>query len=98
MTENKPTIEKQVETIDNTKLSLPFSVILFNDDFHTFDEVILQLMKATQCSFKEAEAKTLEAHNKGKAKVYHGELSKCLNVSSILEEIALRTQVVSEDI
>jgi len=47
MTENKPTIEKQVETIDNTKLSLPFSVILFNDDFHTFDEVILQLMKAT---------------------------------------------------
>ncbi|HOL81214.1 MAG TPA: ATP-dependent Clp protease adaptor ClpS [Ignavibacteriales bacterium] len=95
-------MQEQIKTIqetkEETKLSLPFSVILFNDNFHTFEEVILQLIKALKCSAQEAFQKTLEAHNNGKAKVYTGELSNCLNVSSILEEIALRTQVVSEEI
>lgn len=68
-------------------------VILFNDDWHTFDEVIAQLMKATGISYQKAEALTLEVHEKGKACVYDGELSECLRVSSILEEIALHTQI-----
>jgi len=68
-------------------------VILFNDDWHTFDEVIAQLMKATGISYQKAEALTLEVHEKGKACVYDGELSECLRVSSILEEIALYTQI-----
>jgi len=68
-------------------------VILFNDDWHTFDQVIAQLMKATGISYQKAEALTLEVHEKGKACVYDGELSECLRVSSILEEIALYTQI-----
>lgn len=82
---------EEINTTDDVINSC--KVILFNDDWHTFDEVIAQLMKATGISYQKAEALTLEVHEKGKACVYDGELSECLRVSSILEEIALHTQI-----
>jgi ATP-dependent Clp protease adaptor protein ClpS len=68
-------------------------VILFNDEWHTFDEVIEQIMKAIKCSFEVAESKTMEVHTKGKSVVFVGDLQECLGVSAVLEEIALHTQV-----
>lgn len=76
-----------------TDVELPAKVILFNDEWHTFDEVINQLIKAVKCSRDKAEALTLEVHNQGKACVYEGSMNDCLGVSSILEEIALHTQI-----
>ncbi|MCS7176783.1 MAG: ATP-dependent Clp protease adaptor ClpS [Candidatus Kapabacteria bacterium] len=76
-----------------TGTDLPAKVILFNDDWHTFEEVILQLIKATGCSRQRAEALTWEVHTRGKAAVYEGELPQCLRVSSVLEEIGLHTQI-----
>ena len=70
-------------------------VLLFNDDHHTFDEVIAQVMKATACSGAHAEGIALEVHTQGKAMVFEGELYQCLRVSSVLEEIALHTQVLT---
>lgn len=87
---------KEIEEIkvdDGTEVGLPAKVILFNDDYHTFDEVIAQLIKAIGCSYDKAEALTWEVHLKGKAVVFTGELSECLRVSSVLEEIALNTQI-----
>jgi ATP-dependent Clp protease adaptor protein ClpS len=71
----------------------PAKVILFNDDIHTFDEVIAQLIKATRCTREKAEGLAWEVHNNGKAMVYGGELPRCVEVSSILEEIQLMTQI-----
>jgi len=88
-----PVVIEEIKTTDGTDVGLPSKVILFNDDFHTFDEVIAQLIKAIRCSYEKAEALTWEVHTKGKAVVYTGELSECLRVSSILEEIALHTQI-----
>ena len=81
---------------EETGTKLPFKVILYNDDWHTFDEVINQLIKAVKCSFEKARAFAFEVHVKGKAHVFSGDLQNCLKVSGILEEIALHTQVVSE--
>lgn len=89
---------KEIEKIkvdDGTEVRFPAKVILFNDDYHTFDEVIEQLIKAIGCSYDKAEALTWEVHSKGKAVVFTGELSECLRVSSVLEEIALHTQIES---
>lgn len=86
---NKPEFEEEVI------IGTPYKVLLFNDDIHSFEEVILQLVKAIGCSFEEARDYAFEAHVKGKAAVFRGELSKCLAVSSVLEEIALHTQIVS---
>ncbi|MFC2084369.1 ATP-dependent Clp protease adaptor ClpS [Bacteroidota bacterium] len=82
-------------TEETTDVKLPFKVILYNDEWHTFDEVIVQLIKAVKCTFEQARAFAFEVHTRGLATVFTGELNKCLKVSSILEEIELHTQVVS---
>jgi ATP-dependent Clp protease adapter protein ClpS len=74
-------------------VTFPSKVILFNDEWHTFEEVINQIVKATACSMDRAENLTLEVHNTGKACVYEGDMNDCLQVSSILEEISLHTQI-----
>lgn len=70
-------------------------VVLFNDDWHTFEEVIVQIIKALSCSFEHARSFAFEAHTKGKTVVFTGSIQDCLKVSSVLEEIALNTQIIS---
>jgi ATP-dependent Clp protease adaptor protein ClpS len=77
--------------IDST--TLPAKVILYNDEWHTFDEVIIQLIKATNCTPQRAESLAFEVDSKGKAVVYDGDMPECLKVSAILEEIELNTEV-----
>jgi len=88
-------LNPQEQVLDETdvKTEEPAKVILFNDDVHTFEEVIGQLIKAIGCSESKAEALAWEVHTKGKAIVYTGQLKRCIEVSSILEEIQLMTQV-----
>ena len=81
---------------EETTIGLPFKVVLYNDDIHTFDEVIAQLIKAVGCSFEKARDHAFTVHVKGQALVYSGDLNACLKVTSILEEIGLHTQIISE--
>jgi ATP-dependent Clp protease adaptor protein ClpS len=90
MTTNPLELE-QVE--EDVKIQEPGKVILFNDDIHTFDEVITQLIKATSCSKEKAEGLAYEVHTTGRAIVFSGEMIRCVEVSSILEEIQLMTQI-----
>ena len=85
----------QIITDEETSIGLSSKVVLFNDDWHTFDEVIYQLIKAINCTFEKARGHAFEVHVKGKSIVYNGELKDCLKVSSILEEIALNTQIIT---
>ena len=77
-----------------TSIDLPLKVMLFNDNFHTFDEVIGQIIKATGASHQSAERNAWEVHNQGKSVVFNGDMGECLRVSSVLEEIALHTQIL----
>jgi ATP-dependent Clp protease adapter protein ClpS len=81
------------EEDEDTATQEPAKVILFNDDIHTFDEVIGQLIKAIHCDSNRAEAIAWEVHTQGKAVVYEGPMPECLKVSHILEEIDLHTQI-----
>ena len=83
----------QQESNEDVAEQEPVKVILFNDEVHTFDEVIGQLIKATQCTNEKAEALAWEVHTRGKAVVFVGELPRCMEVSGILEEIDLMTQI-----
>ncbi len=88
------TEELVVEDIaENTITNIPAKVILFNDEVHSFDDVIIQLVKATKCSIEQAENLTWEIHSRGKACVFEGDMAECLRVSSVLEEIDLGTQI-----
>jgi ATP-dependent Clp protease adapter protein ClpS len=85
--------QEEVVEDQQTRTQEPAKVILFNDDVHTFEEVIGQLIKATGCSATKAEALAWEVHTTGKAMVFTGEIARCIEVSSILEEIQLMTQI-----
>jgi len=84
-------IGEDVETI----IEVPIRVLLFNDNFHTFDEVIAQVCKAIACSEQHGEKIAWEVHTKGQSLVFDGDISECLRVSSVLEEIGLHTQVTT---
>jgi len=85
----------QPETVDeqDTDIQTPAKVLLFNDEVHTFEEVINQIIKATGCPQPKAEALTWEVHSRGKAMVFEGSMKECIRVSGILEEISLHTQI-----
>jgi len=68
-------------------------IILFNDEWHTFEEVIEQIVLATGYRSAKAEVMTWEVHTKGKSIIYSGDLGKCLYISSILEQIKLITEI-----
>jgi ATP-dependent Clp protease adapter protein ClpS len=91
--DEKPEIEVLVD--EETTIDTLSRVVLYNDDWHTFDEVIVQLIKAINCSYDTARSHAFEVHVKGKSIVFNGSLKDCLKVSSVLEEIALNTQIVT---
>ncbi|RYG68165.1 ATP-dependent Clp protease adaptor ClpS, partial [bacterium] len=54
-----------------------YRVILYNDDHTPVDLVILQVMKATQCTSEKAVQIILEVEQKGRAVCYRGDRGKC---------------------
>lgn len=88
-----PEVEEVEETDDGSDTDDPWCVVLFNDEVHTFEEVIGQLMKATGCSRGKAEDLAWTVHNEGKATVYEGTFEECFEVQSVLKEIQLVTEI-----
>lgn len=82
-----------VLTNESSYVIEPWHVVLLNDDFHTFDEVILQLVKAIKCSAKEASDIAWEAHSNGEAICYTGPRELCEHVGAILKEIDLEFRI-----
>lgn len=71
---------------DKTDITLgrPHNVILFNDSVHSFDQVINQIVKAIKCNAAHASSIAMQAHSKGQAIVFTGNLERCELVDSIL--------------
>jgi ATP-dependent Clp protease adaptor protein ClpS len=74
-------------------LGKPYNVILFNDETHSMNEVVAQIMKATKCSAGKATEIMMEAHSMGRAIAFSGGLERCELVESILSEIKLGTKI-----
>jgi len=86
--------EKEKTEVDTgTKEDKPWQLILYNDEVHSFDEVIMQLIKALQCSEERAVKLTVRAHKNGKTTVYKGEFEECFKRNTILKEIQLITEI-----
>lgn len=88
-----PQTEELLSPTDIDISSEGFTLILYNDSYHDFEEVIEQVMKAAGYGYDKAKSITMEAHNKGRAAVLSGELDKCLKAQAVLEEISLRTSI-----
>ena len=86
-------VDVEVEEETEERLDHPWRVILYNDDIHSFDEVIFQLIKATGCSTQEAEAHAWTVHTQGKDTVFEGAFEDCFRVQGVLREIQLVTEI-----
>lgn len=90
---SRPETEVLVDVLEDERIATPWRVILYNDEIHTFDEVISQIIKATGCGTAEAEKLTWQVHLEGKACVYEGEFEACFQVQGVLREIQLVTEI-----
>lgn len=88
-----PEVEVLEQTEEEESLDTPWRLILYDDDVHTFDEVINQLIKALGCPVAQAEELTVTVHTKGKAVVYEGSFEECLKINAVLLEIQLITEI-----
>jgi len=91
--QKKPAPEVEVLEKEEEEIDTPWRVILFDDNIHTFDEVINQLIKALGCSRTKAEELTYKVHYDGKAMVFEGSFEECLKINSVLQEIQLITEI-----
>jgi ATP-dependent Clp protease adapter protein ClpS len=67
--------------------------VLYNDDWHAFEDVVAQVQKATDCSTSEAWMITYRAHATGRSVVYAGSKPECRRVLGVLREIRLQAEL-----
>ena len=77
------------ERIDD---SGPYVVILYNDDHHPMDEVVMQLQKATGYDIEKCVHIMYEAHLRGRAIAYTGSEEDCERCARILRQIRLQVE------
>ena len=87
-----PDLESIEHDLSRERLVGPSMVILYNCDCHTFDDVILQLQKATACTLEDATIIADEAHIFGRAIAYSGEPDECERVANVLRSIRLQVE------
>jgi ATP-dependent Clp protease adapter protein ClpS len=86
-----------VETIDDDAIGDGFRAILYNDNWHGMDEVVLQIQKATGCDLPQAAAVMIEAHCRGRAVCFKGSRERCHKVCRVLREIRLQCEVDADE-
>ena len=88
-----PDVLTQEEVAVEERVDTPWRVIVYNDEIHTFEEVIVQVVKATGCTTQQAERHAWTIHTEGKDCVYQGEFFECFRVQGVLREIQLVTEI-----
>ena len=91
--ERIPAISKTPEETDTGLGSGTHRVILYNDDYHTFDDVASQVSKATGCTYSQGWKHAEKVHTTGRAIVYHGSAPDCEKVANVLRQIRLQVEV-----
>jgi ATP-dependent Clp protease adapter protein ClpS len=89
VTERRPDLSD--ETTNN--LTGDYIVIVFNNDYNTYEQVTDILMKATGCSRDEAEMETWEVDHLGRSIVHHGDRAECERAAAIIQTIGIKVAV-----
>ena len=96
MSPERPLADPELEEEQGTDAALapPWLTILHNCECHTFEQVVLQLMKAIGCSEQRGWEIAWEVHNTGRAVVKVGPEPQCVKVGNVLASIGLIVTVV----
>ena len=71
-------------------------VTVYNNDYNTYEEVVIILMMATGCPIEEASMETWEVDNLGLSVVHHGREDDCRAAADIIAKIGIRVEVTKE--
>lgn len=84
---------KKIEDPADSERETGWSVVLYNCECHTFDQVERILIKAVRCGLAQARAYSTEVDSKGSAVVYQGALERCEAVADVIGAIGLQVKV-----
>ena len=90
------TLEKTLEELLESPVdedNPSYRVILYNDDWHSLEEVVFQVQKATGYDLDRVVPIVVEAHTTGRAVCYRGARDECQRVARVLREIRLQVEV-----
>ncbi len=90
----RPFVEPEI--IEVGKTTGRWMVVIYNNDFNTFDEVVEVIMRSTGCGSDEALIEAWEAHTFGKAPVHFSGRDECEIVAVMISSIGVRTEVRPE--
>lgn len=68
-------------------------VVVYDNDYNTYDEVIQILQVATHCPREEAELEAWEIDHLGRSLVHHGCRAECERAAAIIRTIGIRVSV-----
>lgn len=80
----------------STESAGPWVVIVYDNDYNTYEEVIAVLMAATGCSAQEAYIEAWEIDHLGKSVVHHGDREECDRAATVIAKIGIRVEVAQE--
>jgi ATP-dependent Clp protease adapter protein ClpS len=84
--------KEQKKNITSDETPVVKRLILFNSN-HFWNDVVLQLIKATNYDILHCEQIAIIAHTSGKAVVKSGELNDLIPIDKVLKEINLITKI-----
>ncbi|MFT5904283.1 MAG: ATP-dependent Clp protease adaptor protein ClpS [Cryomorphaceae bacterium] len=87
-------IEEEVDILEKEIIEETKQIVLYDDDFNTFDFVIESLIKVCQHSAIQAEQCTHIVHHNGKCGVKKGNISKLKPICSALLERGLTAEII----
>ncbi len=99
MNYEKPFWEEEEDVLveDDTGTGTSAHIVVYNDDFNTFEWVIECFMAVLQHTHEQAEQLSMIIHFKGKATVKSGTRDELLPLCEALLERGLSAEVMSED-
>jgi len=92
-TDTEVEIKHLIEEIDQLAEEPSHNTVLYNDDFHNFEDVVHVVRLATGKSLQDSYTITLEAHNNGKAICFSGDMRDCRKVAKVLLNAGLVVEV-----
>jgi ATP-dependent Clp protease adaptor protein ClpS len=95
----KPLWEEEEDVLveDDIGTGMPAHIIVYNDDFNTFEWVIECFMTVLKHTHEQAEQLSLIVHFKGKATVKSGSKDELIPLCEALLERGLSAEVISEE-
>ncbi len=76
------------------KFDFGWIVTVFDNDYNTYEEVMMILMAATGCGAQEAYIEAWEIDHLGKSTVHHSTETECRVAAAVIAEIGIQVEVV----